>query len=109
MDEPRKVEGIDRFLLVSTALLFADLPQIALYVTPFMWPAGWIWGTICALVYSFTLNATFNMRMLGPRSNFKVTAPFFLEFLPGLGFISLLSVGIFISTYFHNQSIDEAA
>ena len=57
MENLKKIEGIDRYLLIAATLIFGDIPQIVLYFIPFMWPVGWIWGVIAALIFGFILNA----------------------------------------------------
>gem|GEM_PF-5965160 len=55
MEKLIKVDGLDRFLLIASALIFADLPQIVLYFLA--WPLGWLYGLIWSLVFGFVLHA----------------------------------------------------
>lgn len=109
MEEGQKIEGLDRFLLISTALLFADIPQMVLYFIPFAWPAGWLWGILGGITYGFITNLAFNVRLFGPRMGMKALVWFIAELIPGIGAISQLSLGMFIITYFHNRNVDAAS
>jgi hypothetical protein len=107
MDTLKRIEGIDRYLLISTALIFFDLPQIILYFIPGFWVIGWIMGVIGAMLYGFVLNTAFNVNMFGPRMGMKALVYFIAEILPAIGMINLLSVAMFVISYFHNNNADE--
>lgn len=108
MDEQRKIEGIDRFMLVSLALLFVDLPQLVLYAGLVTAPFAWGWGIIGSGIFGFIINMTFDVGMFLPRQGLKRGLPFLLaEFIPYVGALSLLSVAIFIVSTFHNHNIDK--
>lgn len=107
MEPLRKIQDIDRFLLVAAALIFADLPQIALYVSVVTWPLGWLYGILMAFIFGFILNMAFNVHLLGPRMGFKAVIYFLAEAVPGIGALSFLSVAMFVISYFHNRHVDE--
>lgn len=106
MENLKKIEGIDRFLLIAGTLLFGDIPQIVLYFIPFMWPVGWMWGLLAAMVFGFILNTAFDIHIFGPRMGMKAIVYFLMEVVPLIGAISFLSVGMFVITYFHNRHVD---
>lgn len=101
----RKIEGIDRFILIACALIFADIPQAALTVA--FLPIGWGYGIVTAIIFGFILNAAFDVRMFGPRMGFKAIVYFLMEMVPGIGAISFLSVGMFVISHFHNKHVDD--
>lgn len=108
MDTLKKIEGIDRFLLVSFSFLFVDLPQLLLYAAQISAPFAWLWGIIGSGIFGFIINEAFNVGMFAPRMGIKRGLPFLLaECVPYLGAFSLLSVAIFIVSIFHNNSVDE--
>ena len=107
MDTLKEIKGIDRYLLIATALLFVDLPQAVLTLIPGLFLFGWLWGILGSLVFGFILHQAFNVRMFSPRMGLKAIAPFLMEIVPGIGAISLLSVAIFIVSHFHNNNVAE--
>lgn len=106
METLRTIEGIDRYLLVAGELLFADLPQIALYAFVVTWPLGWIYGIIAAVVFGFIVKTAFHVHFLGPRIDLKGLVLLLAEIVPGIGALSLLSVAMFVISYFHNKRIE---
>ena len=107
MEELRKLEGLDRFMLVSLAFILVDLPQIALYASLVGSWIGWIWGIIGAAIFGFIINTAFDVGMFLPRQGLRRGIPFILiEIVPFLGTLSLLSVTIVIVSIAHNKSVD---
>lgn len=107
MEKLKKIEGVDRFLLIAGALTFADIPQIILYAIPFASPIAWMWGILASMIFGFILNTTFDVRLFGPRWLLRTLAFLLAEFIPYLGAIVLLSVGLFIITIMHNRHVDQ--
>lgn len=107
MEELRKVEGLDRFMLVSLAFILVDLPQIALYASLVGSWIGWLWGLFGAAIFGFIINTTFDVGMFLPRQGLRRGLPFLLaELIPGLGILSFLSVSIVVVSIFHNKDVD---
>jgi hypothetical protein len=107
MESAKKIEGIDRYLLVSSSLILVDLPQIGLYASGVLWIPGWVWGILGSIIFGCIMNLSFNVSLFGPRMGMKTLAYFLCELIPGLSAITLLSVGLLIITYFHNSNIDK--
>lgn len=106
MENLKKIDGLDRYLLIATTLIFGDIPQIVL--TFVFFPAGWIYGIISALIAGFILNMVFNIHIFGPRMGMKAIVLFLPELIPGIGALSFLSVAMFVITHFHNKHVEEA-
>lgn len=107
MEELRKLEGLDRFMLVALAFFLVDLPQMAGYASLVGAWIAWIWGIVGAIIFGFIINMSFDVGMFLPRQGLRRGLPFLLaEFIPFLGVLSFLSVGIFVVSIFHNKSVD---
>lgn len=107
MEELRKLEGLDRFMLVTLAFLLVDLPQMAAYASLVGAWIAWLWGIIGAIIFGFIINMAFDVGMFLPRQGLRRGLPFLLaEFIPFLGVLSFLSVGILVVSIFHNKSVD---
>lgn len=76
MDTLKKIAGTDRFLLVSTALIFFDIPQVALYASGIFGLNAWLWGILGAFIYGFIVNAAFNVGLFEPRMGLRVLVHF---------------------------------
>lgn len=108
MEELRKLEGLDRFMLVSLAFILVDLPQIAAYASVIGAGFAWMWGMIGAALFGFIINMNFDVGMFLPRQGLRRGIPFLLaEFVPYLGALSFLSVSIIVVSIFHNKSVDQ--
>ena len=105
MENLKKIEGIDRYLLIAATLIF-EISRRSSCTSSRSWPVGWIWGVIAALIFGFILNAAFDVRIFGPRMGMKAIVLLFPELVPGIGAISFLSVAMFVITHFHNKHVD---
>jgi hypothetical protein len=107
MESLKKIEGIDRFFLITTSFIFIDLAQALMYASGVFWFQAWLWGILGSMIYGFIVNASFDVQLFGPRMGMKVLVFFLVELIPGVGVFSLLSVAMFIIAYFHNNNVDE--
>lgn len=107
MEELRKLEGLDRFMLVALAFFLVDLPQMVGYASLVAAWLAWLWGIFGAMAFGFIINMAFDVGMFLPRQGLRRGIPFLLiEIFPFLGALSLLSVTIVIVSIAHNKSVD---
>jgi len=102
----RKIEGIERFMLVSCAALMIDIPQAFLTLIPFTTIFGWIFGILGSLIFGFILSVL-GGNLLSARLALKIIPYLAAEWIPFVGFLPWLSVGLFVTTHFHNKHVEE--
>ena len=107
METLEKIDGLDRYLLVSFAFLFVDLPRLVLYALVVTWPFGLILGCVGAFVFGTILNLSFNTNLFWPRAGTRGAVYLARGIAPFLGIFLLLSVNIFIVISLHNRHVEQ--
>lgn len=111
MEPLRKIDGLDRFLLVGGSLLIGDLPPLfftlfapipIIGILPFI--AAWVWSIFASIIFGF-ITSQQGGQLFGTKMFLRLGAFLFAEILPLIGVLPLLSVGIFVTTYLHNKEV----